>query len=74
MAFFLFFACKALLDLSALPADSASAAYSGFSVAASLSFTHGDSAEEPMLPFLAYSLYKNAQWSEEMDQSLPAQT
>ena len=73
MAFFLFFACKALLIylpfrliLPALP-------ILAFSVAASLSFTHGDSAEELMLPFLAYSLYKMLQWSEEMDQSLPAQ-
>lgn len=63
MTFFLFYAYKTLalflpfkLILPALP-------ILAFSIASSLAFTHGDSAEELMLPFLAYSLYHLMRWT-----------
>lgn len=65
MTFFLFFAYRTLalyfplrLILPVMP-------LLVFSVAASLALTHGDSAEELMLPFLSYALYKMLQWSRE---------
>ena len=72
MTLFLFFAYKTLalylpvrLILPALPLLI-------FSVAASLAFTHGDSAEELMLPFLSYSLYVMMRWAGSEDKGLPA--
>ncbi len=74
MTFFLFFAyrCFSLyvpvkLILPALPVLV-------FSVAASLSFTHGDSAEELMLPFLAYSLYQMLMWSDQAEKGITGKT
>jgi hypothetical protein len=65
MTFFLFFAYRSLslyfplrLILPVMP-------LLVFSVAASLALTHGDSAEELMLPFLSYSLYTMLQWAGE---------
>lgn len=46
----------------------------GFSVAASLALTHGDSAEELMLPLLAYSMYKMLLWAEDREGLPPVAT
>lgn len=65
LTFFLFFTYRAMalylplrLILPMLP-------LLAFSIANSLAFTHGDSAEELMLPLLAYSLYKMLQWADD---------
>ncbi|NLZ69852.1 MAG: hypothetical protein GX907_00745 [Clostridiaceae bacterium] len=72
LTFFLFFAYKSMalyLPSGLIPPTLAILA---FITTFSPAFAHGDSAEELMLPFLAYSLYKLLQWSRNEDADLPA--